>query len=139
MVLSPFALGCAIVASPAQADEAAQIVVTGTRIPAADVAATAPITTISAQAVQQAGTARLEDILNALPQVYPGQTSTLSNGATGIATVDLRGLGPQRTLVLINGRRMVPGDASSAAVDLNFIPSALIRRVDVLTGGASAT
>ena len=138
-MLSPFALGCAIVASPAQADEAAQIVVTGTRIPAADVAATAPITTISAQAVQQAGTARLEDILNALPQVYPGQTSTLSNGATGIATVDLRGLGPQRTLVLINGRRMVPGDASSAAVDLNFIPSALIRRVDVLTGGASAT
>ena len=64
----------------------------------------------------------------------------MSNGATGTATVDLRDLGPKRTLVLINGRRLVPGDPNSAsqAADLNFIPSALIKRVDVLTGGASS-
>ena len=138
------ALGLVLLSAPARADDAAgqvlvadtlaPIVVTGTRI-----AATAPITTITAADVQWAGTARMEDILNALPQVYPGQTSTLSNGATGIATADLRGLGPARTLVLIDGRRMVPGDASSGAVDLNLIPTALVKRVDVLTGGASAT
>ena len=140
----PLLLGVAALPAPARASDgapgdAAQIVVTGTRIHAPDVSASAPITTITAQDVQWAGTARVEDILNALPQVYPGQTSTLSNGATGIATADLRGLGPGRTLVLVNGRRMVPGDASSAAADINFIPAALIKRVDVLTGGASAT
>ncbi len=140
----PLIVGFALQAPPARAGDAAdarsvQIVVTGTRIPAPIVASGAPITTITASDVQWAGTSRMEDILNALPQVYPGQTSTLSNGATGIATADLRGLGPARTLVLINGRRMVPGDASSSAADLNFIPAALVKRVDVLTGGASAT
>ncbi len=142
MVLGPMVLAGTMLAAPARAQDAAsadQIVVTGTRIADPHVAVSAPITTITAAEAQWAGTSRVEDILNSLPQVYPGQTSTLSNGATGIATADLRGLGPARTLVLIDGRRMVPGDASSAAVDLNFIPAALIKRVDVLTGGASAT
>lgn len=145
--VAPMALGFAMLTTPARADDAPaganigadQIVVTGTRIVAPNAVSTAPITTIAASAVQWAGTARMEDILNALPQVYPGQTATLSNGAWGTATADLRGLGPGRTLVLIDGRRLMPGDAASSAADLNFIPTSLIKRVDVLTGGASAT
>ena len=61
-----------------------------------------------------------------------------SNGATGTATVDLRGLGDKRTLVLIDGKRLQPGDPAVPVADLNMIPSALVDRVDVVTGGASA-
>ena len=80
-------------------------------------------------------------MLNRLPQVYADQTSTLANGATQTATVDLRGLGSDRTLVLINGRRLPSGSPQQAALgaDLNQIPAALVDRVEVLTGGASAT
>jgi iron complex outermembrane receptor protein len=80
-----------------------------------------------------------------LPQVFGDQGGGISNGATGEATVDLRGLGVQRTLVLINGRRLMPGDPAPpqlngfSAPDLNNIPIALVERVDVLTGGASST
>src|SRR6185295_427775 len=68
------------------------------------------------------------------------QASGVSNGASGTAEVDLRYLGSKRTLALINGRRMVPGDPNSTtqAADLNFIPSSLIKRAEVLTGGASS-
>ena len=66
------------------------------------------------------------------------QNSTLSNGASGTATVELRHLGAVRTLSLLNGRRMAAGDAISPGADLNFIPTALVKRVDILTGGASA-
>src|SRR6185295_14672686 len=62
----------------------------------------------------------------------------VSNGASGTATLNLRGLGSQRTLVLINGRRLVPGDPGSSASDINVIPGMMIQRVDVLTGGASS-
>jgi iron complex outermembrane receptor protein len=82
---------------------------------------------------------RIEDIVNQLPQAFAAQGSTLSNSASGTATVDLRGLGDQRTLVLVNGRRLMPGDPDgSNAADLNTIPLTLVRRVDVLTGGASS-
>jgi outer membrane receptor protein involved in Fe transport len=84
------------------------------------------------------GMNRVEDILTSLPQVFNAQNSTIANGASGTATVDLRYLGPARTLVLIDGRRMSSGDAFATAADLNFIPSALVKRVDVLTGGASS-
>ncbi len=150
---APLALGLALMASPsfaqdaaAPADEAAAdageaIVVTGSRIVSPNLSAIAPVTAISAQDIKLAGTAKTEDILNSLPQVFAAQSSTLSNGATGTATVDLRGLGTSRTLVLINGRRLMTGDpvSTSSAADLNFIPSSLVKRVDVLTGGASAT
>ena len=87
---------------------------------------------------------RTEDVLNNLPQVIAEQSSGKSISADGIATVSLRGLGSQRTLVLINGRRMQPGGAGgvvpggNASPDINQIPAAMIERVDVLTGGASA-
>ena len=80
----------------------------------------------------------MEDILTTLPQVFVAQNSTVANGASGTATVDLRYLGTVRTLVLIDGKRMSSGDAFATAPDLNFIPSALVKRVDVLTGGASS-
>lgn len=116
-----------------------EIIVTGTRIPQPNLTSSAPITTVTSQDIKLSGTTKVEDLLNSLPQVYAGQTSTLSNGASGTATVNLRGLGSTRTLVLINGRRLMPGDPNSSAADLNFIPSALVKRIEVLTGGASAT
>ena len=124
--------------TPAEADT---IIVTGTRIQSPNASSISPITTVTSQDIQLSGTTRTEDLLNSLPQVVAGQNSGLSNGATGTATVDLRGLGPRRTLVLINGRRLMSGDPNSieSAADLNFIPASLVKRVDVLTGGASAT
>jgi outer membrane receptor protein involved in Fe transport len=79
-------------------------------------------------------------VINRLPQAYPEQNAGVTNGATGTATVDLRFLGAERTLVLIDGKRLMPGDpvSGSIAPDLNFIPSALVERVEVVTGGASA-
>jgi outer membrane receptor protein involved in Fe transport len=142
---APFAFGVAALSAPALADEAAgsgqgtQIIVTGTLLASGNVKSVAPITTLTSQDIALSGSARMEDILNALPQVSPGQTSAISAGASGTATVDLRGLGPNRTLVLIDGRRLSPGDPGSSVADLNFVPAALVKRVDVLTGGASAT
>jgi len=119
-------------------DEARDIVVTGSRIPQPNLTSASPVTVISSQEIKLQGTTRTEDLLNSLPQTFAGQGSNISNGATGTATVDLRGLGASRTLVLINGRRLMPGDPRSPVSDLNFVPSSLIKRVDVLTGGASS-
>ncbi len=119
----------------AQDDE---IVVTGTRIPSANAVASSPVTTIGNVEFDIRGTTRVEDLVNTLPQAFAAQGANTSNGATGTAQVSLRGLGAVRTLVLINGRRMQYGSPISSAPDLNQIPGALVERVDVLTGGASA-
>ncbi|MBK6349110.1 MAG: TonB-dependent receptor plug domain-containing protein [Proteobacteria bacterium] len=88
---------------------------------------------------QVQGAQQVEDLINNLPQVFAGQGGNYSNGASGTATVNLRGLGTSRTMVLINGRRMVAGSPRGPeAPDLNQIPAPLIERVEVLTGGASA-
>ena len=120
--------------------EAQDIVVTGSRIPSPNLTSSAPITVVSSQDIKLSGAARIEDLLNSLPSVGASQASGTSNGATGTAEVDLRYLGSKRTLTLINGRRMVPGDPNSStqAADLNFIPSSLVKRIEVLTGGASS-
>lgn len=117
-----------------------EIIITGTRIPQPNLTSAAPVTVVTNQDVKLSGSTRIEDVLNSLPSVQANQSSGVSNGATGTAYVDLRDLGPKRTLVLINGRRLLPGDPNSSAqaADLNFIPTALIKRVDVLTGGASS-
>ena len=80
-------------------------------------------------------------MLKGLPQVYSSQHTGQSNGATGTATVNLRNLGEERTLVLVNGRRLSSGSPIQGGIgaDINQIPGALIKRVEVLTGGASAT
>jgi iron complex outermembrane recepter protein len=116
------------------------IIITGSRIPQPNLESAAPVTVVSDQDVKLTGTTRIEDTLNQLPSVGASQASGVSNGATGTAEVDLRYLGSKRTLALVNGRRMVPGDpaGTTQAADLNLIPSALIRRVEVLTGGASS-
>src|ERR1700683_2649178 len=129
-------------AAPAPAEAAApveEVVVTGSRLQTPNETAISPITTVSAVDIQQTGLTRVEDVLNNLPMVFAGMNSTTSNGADGTASLDLRGLGPQRTLVLVNGRRLGPGTADGRNFsDINQIPAALIERVDVLTGGASA-
>ena len=114
------------------------IVITGSRIPRPDLDGTSPVTVIGAAEVEQTGTTRVEDLVNSLPQVFAGQSAFISNGASGTATVNLRGLGSSRTLVLVNGRRLQPGDPSLPSADLNQIPAALIQRVDLSTGGASS-
>ncbi len=119
-----------------------EVVVTGSRIVEPGLQSISPVTSVSQEELKSQGVTRVEDLLNNLPQVMADQGSMSSNGASGTATVDLRGLGPQRTLVLINGRRLMAGTPSNlptfAAQDLNNIPAALVERVDVLTGGASA-
>ncbi len=118
--------------------ETPPIVITGSRIPRPNLTAVSPVTVITNQEVKLEGAVMTESLINALPQVRPNQGSFISNGATGTATIDLRGLGTLRTLVLVNGRRLLPGDPTDPAADINVVPSALIKRVEVLTGGASS-
>jgi outer membrane receptor protein involved in Fe transport len=115
------------------------IVITGTRIPQPNLTSASPVTVLSSQEVKLQGTTRTEDLINSLPQSFASQGSNISNGSTGTATVNLRGLGSVRTLVLVNGRRLQPGDPRQGSVaDINFIPASIVKRVDVLTGGASS-
>ena len=117
---------------------AQDIVITGSRIPQPNLTSASPVTVLSSQDIKLQGTSRSEDLINSLPQSFAAQGSNISNGSTGTATVNLRGLGTTRTLVLINGRRLQPGDPRQPVSDINFVPSALVKRVDVLTGGASS-
>jgi outer membrane receptor protein involved in Fe transport len=122
-------------------DEVAEVVVTGTRIPTPNLESVSPVTAIGAAEIKAQGITRVEDIINTLPQAFAAQGSNVSNGSNGTASVNLRGLGASRTLVLINGRRLGPGNPTSTGspvADLNFIPASLVERVDILTGGASA-
>jgi iron complex outermembrane receptor protein len=119
-----------------------KVTVTGSRIPQKGLTSVSPVSTITSQEGKFQGTTSVETLLNSMPQVLAGQASELSNGATGTATVDLRGLGAVRTLVLVNGRRLAPSannpNAGSPVADLNQIPVGMVDRVEVLTGGASA-
>ncbi|MFL6782551.1 MAG: TonB-dependent receptor domain-containing protein [Sphingomicrobium sp.] len=114
------------------------IVITGSRIPQHNLTSASPVTVLSSQDIKLQGTTRTEDLINSLPQSFAAQGSTVSNGATGTAEANLRGIGAARTMVLINGRRLQPGDPRQPTSDINFIPASLIKRVDVLTGGASS-
>ncbi|GAA5445774.1 vitamin B12 transporter BtuB [Microbulbifer sp. NBRC 101763] len=132
-------------AMPAFAQEDAQmveeVVVTGSRIERANDVSVSPVTSVTAEDLKATGVVRVEDLINDLPQVAATQTAGQANGSTGTATVSLRGLGSQRTLVLIDGRRMPAGSPlqGGSGADLNQIPGALVERVEVLTGGSSAT
>jgi iron complex outermembrane receptor protein len=129
----------------AQAQDAAldEITVTGSRIVRRDLDAASPIVTIGTQQLENSSTISIESVLNQMPQFVPEGTqfdsgNTASGAATlGIASVNLRGIGANRTLVLVDGRRAQPANAS-LIVDLNTIPSAAIERVETITGGASA-
>jgi iron complex outermembrane receptor protein len=116
-----------------------EVVVTGSRIAIPNDTSISPVTTINAVTIQQTGVTRIEDLLNSLPQVYADQSSGISNGSDGTATVNLRNLGAQRTLVLVNGRRLGPGDPGGGSQsDLNEIPADLVENIELLTGGASS-
>ncbi|WP_372767843.1 TonB-dependent receptor [Pseudoalteromonas sp.] len=120
------------------AEQVERIEVTGSRIKRTDMEGASPVTVMTAEEIKLSGYSRVEDILNQLPQIEAAETSFLSNGASGTATLDLRGLGSNRTLVLVNGRRLQAGSITSQAPDVNQIPASLIKRVEVLTGGAAA-
>jgi iron complex outermembrane recepter protein len=124
-------------ANPTQMQE---VVVTGSRIAVPNQTSISPVTFISAADIQQTGVTRVEDLLNQLPQIFADQNANVSNGSDGTATVNLRGLEAKRTLVLVNGQRLGPGDPSSGgASDINMIPVEMIDSIEVLTGGASST
>src|SRR5271167_2808407 len=129
------------IAAATEPAELQEVVVTGSRIQQnPNDVSISPIISVTALEIAQTGLVRTEDLLNNLPQVVAENSSGQSISSNGTATVSLRGLGSQRTLVLIDGRRMAPGGGlgTSAAPDINQIPAAMIQRVDVLTGGASA-
>ncbi len=128
----------AVAAPTGGATQVQEFVVTGSRIPQPNLSSISPVTAVNSQELKLEGTTRVEDLINQLPQVTASQGGFLSNGATGTATLDLRGLGPKRNVVLIDGTRLGPGDPFDPVADINFIPAPLIDRVDVLTGGASA-
>lgn len=122
-------------------EEAAQvgdIVVTGSRIARQDYVATSPIVTVSQEDFQATGSVTIDTLINDLPQFVPSINQTSNNPSNGgQANINLRGLGTVRTLVLMNGRRVVPSN-STGTVDINILPTALIRNVEVISGGASA-
>lgn len=137
----------AMIATPAVAQEAAGeaaaaedegfIVVTGSRIARRNVETAAPIAVVDAAEFSLSGTVNVENVINTLPQVVPGTTSFSNNPGNGTASVNLRGLGATRTMVLVNGRRWMFYDTNQIT-DLNTIPQFLLESVDVVTGGASA-
>ncbi len=141
LVASPAIAQVAAPAQEAQADTARaddEIIVTGSRIVRSDLEFASPVSVIGAQEIQfrQPGTA--DDLLRNLPAVRPSLGSGVNNGSDGSSTINLRGIGEQRTLVLLDGRRLVPYGLDGLT-DTNNIPVALLQRVEVLTGGASST
>ncbi|MDE3273759.1 TonB-dependent receptor domain-containing protein [Pseudoalteromonas sp. G4] len=127
-------------AAEEQAAEAVErIEVTGSRIKRSDLESASPVSVITAEDFKIQGIANVADALQNLTAQSGGLTAAVNNGGNGNATVNLRGLGSARTLVLVNGRRMVAsGTGATATVDLNTIPMAAVKRIEVLKDGASA-
>lgn len=129
-------------AAPQGSEPTGDVVVTGSRIASPAATAASPLQVIGIEQIRQSGSVNVQDVLLQNP-VFGTPTFSRTNTAfatqgAGVATVDLRNLGSDRTLVLVNGRRFVAGVPGSSAVDLNVIPTQFLERVDVLTGGASA-
>ena len=141
------ALGIAL-AAPAQAQGAAEaaqedvIIVTGSRIPRPELQAATPVVVMGAAQIRGQGITNVSDLIQKLPQAgIPNLSKTNSNFSitgNGISTINLRNLGSARSLVLVNGRRFVPGFAGTSIVDINDIPADFVERIEIVTGGASA-
>jgi len=126
-----------------------EVVVTGSRIATPNAVSTSPVQVVTSKELEQGGKTDIIDLLNQLPQNFQNASVDFSNRSAGlstpggIATADLRGLGPQRTLVLVDGRRLGIGDPNTGnpnpAPDLDQIPAGLVERIEIVTGGASAT
>lgn len=112
--------------------------VTGSHIARFDYESSSPLTTVTSEAIESSGAATVDEVLDQLPQLGLGANKSQAGwGGTGQATLNLRGLGTQRNLVLLDGRRMQPSSTDNV-VDVNAIPTALIDGVEVISGGASA-
>jgi outer membrane receptor protein involved in Fe transport len=125
----------------AEANAGSEIVVTGSRIARPTLNSPIPVTTVTQADLTRTGAVVIGDVLNDLPSLrstYSQANSTQFIGTAGINLLDLRGLGPSRTLVLVNGRRHITGSTGEFLVDTNTIPTDLIDRVDIVTGGSSA-
>lgn len=118
-------------------DELEEIVVTGTRITVPGLESSSPIYSIGESEIELQQQPEVEKILRLLPITTPDEGQNVNNGSDGVATINLRGLGPQRTLVMVNGKRLTPFSVDGI-VDTSTIPTALIERIDIITGGASA-
>jgi len=124
-------------------EELEEVTITGSRIVRRDLSAPSPIMTVGSEAFENTASTGVESVLNQMPQFVPGGTqfsSSIQSGPTsspGAATLNLRGLGSNRNLVLIDGRRAQPSNAA-LVVDINTIPASAIANVEVITGGASA-
>ena len=130
--------------APAMAQDANQrIEVTGSRILSTNAVSPAPVQVLTSADIAASGAVNLQELILKSPVFgTPTISRTNSNFITssvGVSTIDLRNLGEERTLVLVNGKRYVAGQSGSAAIDLNTIPTDFIERVEVLTGGASST
>lgn len=140
--------GMAFTAAPAWAQDEAddedgaetsdRIQVTGTRILSPVLTSSSPVTEIGDEEIQYSGTTRIEDLVGQYPQAFASSDAFTVNPTAGFPSVSLRGMGTNRTLTLVNGHRLPPGGIRSEARDLNQIPAALVKRVEILTGGASA-
>ncbi|NIJ76050.1 outer membrane receptor for ferrienterochelin and colicin [Xanthomonas campestris] len=118
-----------------------KVTVTGSRIARTGFVTPSPVTAISAEEIRATGATTISDLMARMPALAPSYTlgnSTRFIGTAGLGLLDLRGMGTDRTLVLVNGRRHVGSSPGSTAVDVNTIPVEWAERVDVITGGASA-
>ncbi|WP_339863530.1 TonB-dependent receptor domain-containing protein [Paremcibacter congregatus] len=114
-----------------------EIIITGSRLKRLEYVSPNLISTIHSETIKLTNTANIEEILNKLPQIKPALTGNSNNPGNGIATVDMRGLGATRTLVLVDGRRYVPS-SQTGVTDMNSIPTFLVDKIEVATGGTSA-
>lgn len=121
-------------AAPAKLE---RIEITGSRIKSIGAESSSPITSVGKEDITVKQPVAVEELVRGLPAAYPAIGPSINNGSNGTATIDLRGMGSNRTLVLINGRRFVPATLGGT-VDTNAIPVSLLERVDLVTGGASA-
>ncbi|MCS6174247.1 TonB-dependent receptor plug domain-containing protein [Shewanella baltica] len=142
-IVASITSGAFVTTSVFAAEEKAKverIEVTGSRIQRQDMETASPVTVIDAAAIKAEGFTSVDQMLQVQTSMAGAAIgSTTNNGADGVAQVDLRGMGSQRTLVLLNGRRMVnSGSGADSSVDLNSIPVAMIARVEILKDGASA-
>lgn len=136
VAVAAFAAGsdAAWAAASADATSVEEVVVTGTNIKRPNLVAASPLTVVDDKEIKLQGATTVESVINRLPQFTADANENVSNGSDGTARVNLRNLGSNRVLVLVDGRRMLPPETA----DVNFIPAALVDRIDVVTGGASA-
>ena len=141
-VLAGTAAGTVAVANTdTETQKVERIQVTGSKIKRFNLTSPTPVTVIGGVELENQGITNVNDLLEEMPQATVGlspETTTSYIYASGLNTTDLRGLGSERTLVLVNGRRFVPGSVGDTAVDLNNIPTSMIERIEIATGGAAA-